>query len=1362
MAIRNDLNPTSNLGAPSSPATSAEPPPLDPAKLPKTAEGARALAQGARFEVWGKDAGGGARLDLRKLDGNQVEVAVDGSKKGDKKTYVLDLSNPSAQRAYEELVKFKTTSAAMMAAEPKKTGVSEGEAKNTLVVKASGGFKTDKKADEEAGTKEITRTANGQVTANKGNVTGTAHLQFQQKGVTTPDGKTDTLQAQGGVRGQHATTHGEQTAQLGAGVVGTYTQTTSKDAQGNTTQVVKDRNVVGKADVGLSDTTGPFQSNVSASHQLGVGQTKTTVPGKGTTVTDYQTSQTQLGANGQVTTGEATLQAGATHQDSSKDTRSRGPDGGLTTTAEQGKVTTLSGGVADKTGDLQYGVSGKHQENQSTKVTTDPKGQVTTVVTDGSKQNAAANAQVTSGNTTVGAGATYEQKQSTVTTTGPGGTTVREEQGKTGTVNASAAHTAGENALSAQGGVTRGQNVVTTTGPDGKVTTVTTDTRGLTAAAGIVDETGPNQHRANAGLEKNQVVVTTVGPDGKTQTQSDLTGKATVGAGVTRGEVSVGADYVRTWQEVRAADGRNLRTASGTLKNELDLTSSFKGGKVGFERDTAKEYTFTLPPGSTGSPALPTTAIAQQGLYEGSTFTLKSTGRFGVSGEAKGFTAGVSSDRTVEIKTERGPANVVHVSVDFRAQRGNQQGYAGTFGDKEGLNVTVGASRNEVDIENRVDQFTFDLAKTEHRQAYDALMRGNLGPAQQLGPAAQSTRTSTTGMQGKVGVAYSDKVGASIELRRKDLDPSDPRIQGDALRKSTTDALQTQGRDVRWIERAGAFELGGGHGVSVPVGGPISVSFGFDAKKTLEWRSMGPRADGQGGAPGVATDAEDAYAMTPGSEFQIRGTGVVSGRAGIAAGWTGGPAGVQVTAGVGVTATKGRQVEMNVEVRKLDATTVQVRLDELTQTSKGREFAARLGLHVSGAELAAGGGSLVAALAKKPDLAAKLAGIEQSLSAEFAIGQEKTQTVGNGLTFTLDLTKPEARGAYEALVRGNPETALDLASAQGSGVALRNTTTGTSQQTEKSINAQIGKTVLYSSSEVRKDATIEVTQDARSERLDHSIADKKQESIWGRDRSVGVEAVSLRTPEAPNGTRYFRLSFQEKDRFTSEGELRARTDLATALGAVPANPIRIEADKKEGRGFVGFITGARNDYGKLKTDIEVFITDAGIQKIRGHDRVGAINAYGQVLADKNGGNTPNWAHPHFGEWSRNILDTYRNAKDTGTRDAYRKAYEDQFGEEAFKQDAKEYARADDFARAIEQGRRDDDPAAWNKAFADHARRAGFNFFDGLAAMNKMAGPDQVLVNKFTVKGKAVDIEMVSEGSLAAPEISAHMQHQPAK
>jgi hypothetical protein len=48
------------------------------------------------------------------------------------------------------------------------------------------------------------------------------------------------------------------------------------------------------------------------------------------------------------------------------------------------------------------------------------------------------------------------------------------------------------------------------------------------------------------------------------------------------------------------------------------------------------------------------------------------------------------------------------------------------------------------------------------------------------------------------------------------------------------------------------------------------------------------------------------------------------------------------------------------------------------------------------------------------------------------------------------------------------------------------------------------------------------------------------------------------------------------------------------------------------------------------------------------------------------------------------------------------------------------------------------------------RKVGMDFHGSLAALNGLAGTDEILVHRYEVKGKAVEISMVDEGLLTRP------------
>ncbi|HVE86909.1 MAG TPA: hypothetical protein VND93_28835, partial [Myxococcales bacterium] len=624
---------------------------------------------------------------------------------------------------------------------------------------------------------------------------------------------------------------------------------------------------------------------------------------------------------------------------------------------------------------------------------------------------------------------------------------------------------------------------------------------------------------------------------------------------LTRGPTSATAKVQVKSSESESGDAKGVKQQKGTLSAQVDLTAGFKGNrKVGFTGGQSRDYTLTLPAGQAQAPALPLNAAAAQALPQGSTFTLTGKGTLGINGEADGFKGGISEERSLQIKVDRGEGAKVTATVDLGRKETDTESFDKTFGDPKKLNAQLSAKNTGNASRGRTEQFSFDLSNPAHQQAYDALLRGDLSQAQKLGVGKELKSASGKGdeQQLKAGISF-NKIGASVELDRKDIDPSDDRIQKDPTRKAITDAAQARGQDVRWIERGGAWELGGGYdyGVSPGVGG---FGFGFEAKKGMEWRSLGPKVDGEGGAPGVAMNAEEAEKMPAGSEFSVRGQSKISGRAGVLGGWQAGGGGITVSAGVGFDVSKGKSLDMNVRVRKLPDGKVEVRLDELKKDQSSAQFSARLGASVNGAELAAAGGSVLGALAKKPEVAEKLAGLSKSLSVEFKAGKSQSEEEGKGLVFTLDLSKPEARAAYDKLVRGNPDPALDASGQEDRGVHLNQSTELSSKQKDKNLSLKVGNTELFAATDSRKDLTVESTTEQKTERLDESVADRMRSSIFGRRRHLNFDAVSLRTERAPTGEKFMKLSYEENDRYTSREELSERRALAKSLGATPTRP----------------------------------------------------------------------------------------------------------------------------------------------------------------------------------------------------------------
>jgi hypothetical protein len=306
---------------------------------------------------------------------------------------------------------------------------------------------------------------------------------------------------------------------------------------------------------------------------------------------------------------------------------------------------------------------------------------------------------------------------------------------------------------------------------------------------------------------------------------------------------------------------------------------------------------------------------------------------------------------------------------------------------------------------------------------------------------------------------------------------------------------------------------------------------------------------------------------------------------------------------------------------------------------------------------------------------------------------------------------------------------------------------------EKHASFALGGTKLFLTEALRKDGTLVVGDKVGEERADVSSFEKKSKNIIGHQRQVDWEAVRVRTDGEPEGKGYFRLKFAEKDPLTSGSELEERQALAKQLGAVETKPSVVN-----GHGGLQALIGGR--HGKTSTDVDVFFTQKGIDNIRSVNKEKALAAYGATVAESTGKGVPAWADPKTGPEARAMIEEYEKARKDNqqagghsnmdnTENWTRYQYKEKFGREIWR-DAESFESGMKFGDAVQRMNSSKDPVEWNKGFADLGKGVGFDFFDSLASFNRLAGKDEVLVHRLSVKGSDVDIEMKDEGLIGDP------------
>ncbi|HVE87414.1 MAG TPA: hypothetical protein VND93_31370, partial [Myxococcales bacterium] len=997
-----DSIPATTANRAAEPRVSRDPPPAN-------AHGAQSMARGVRYQKQGSDKSGTpAALSVSRLEDGRVEVTLERG--GKKLTYVLDLSRADARGAYDDLMKFRTTRAELLAAKPARSGVevqqaaapapaaattppaapaaakatAPAAAKPSVEVKGTVKPKLEKTTGPDG---SVTKTKGGEVSgtlkagSGQTKVDAAAKAKVELSTTTAKDGKvTNTKQVEVGGNATVKAPLGSGTVTAGAGAKVERNESTTTQG-GKVVAKTQQQTVTLDQSVRVTAKDPRTNAGVTAKEIIS-SKVDTDAAGNKTTT---RTSDVDVAADASVHAQvgkEENLDWNGSLDVRDFHTETETPDGKVARTDEETVKAQSSLKLADTTGPDQHSVKVSVSTNRDEKVQVGGDGKKTVTDTRALELGAGASASRTSGETTVSVTGNATRSDSSTTITGPDGKTQQTTQQKTavdGSVTVADKTGPQQGSVTLKGSASR-DTKTEVNGDGGVKRTDATDVKGTAAITTTIkdgDRTISTSTQVDAGATTNTVT----NPDG-TKSWTDATS-----IGVTNTDTisdknastTLKAQVKSTGSE--SGDEKGVKQQKGSLSSQVDLTTTFKGDrKVGFSGAGSKDYALSLPASSPTAPALPLDAASARALPPGASFTLTGKGKLGITGEAEGFKAGVSGERTLQIKVDRQAGNAVTATVDFGEKRTQNEGFDRKFGDPKKLNAQITAGNTGTDQRGRVDQFQLDLSNPAHQAAYDALLRGNLTPAQQLGvgKTLKATDATSNEQMAKVGISFS-KLGASVELDRKDIDPSDDRIQGDPTRKAVTDAAQKDGREVRWIERGGAWELGGGYsyGASPGVAG---FGFGFDGKKGMEWRSLGPRVDGEGGAPGVAMSADEAEKMPAGSEFSVRGTTSLSGRASVLGGWQAGGGGITVSAGVSFDASRSHSMDMNVRVKKLPDGRVEVRLDELKKDQASAQFAARLGATVNGAELAASGGSILGALAKRPDVAEKLAGLKKSLS----------------------------------------------------------------------------------------------------------------------------------------------------------------------------------------------------------------------------------------------------------------------------------------------------------------------------------------------------------------------------------------------
>ncbi len=795
-----------------------------------------------------------------------------------------------------------------------------------------------------------------------------------------------------------------------------------------------------------------------------------------------------------------------------------------------------------------------------------------------------------------------------------------------------------------------------------------------------------------------------------------------------------------------------VRSGSLTLDGSRDLEVG-EDSKVGFSAKSSLGYRLELPLDGDEDQPLPLDAQRAQELPEGAEFELRGKASAGAKVTRELMGTELSGEHALEIDVERKSGDQVRVQVDLETATEFERNAAREADDDAERDWKLGY-KGSTEVETRTyGVYDLDLSKTEHREVYDSLITGDTESADALGlraqPKDERSLTNSDELTGEAEV--SEWLGVSGSVERTSMSPSDWKVRRDSERRAFSEAQEKEGKEVRWLQVESEVNPKFGRTFTDPVTVGVSPRARVETGARVRYQAMVPSVDGEGADVSPPLKADDAQALARGSEFLFEREGQLETSFGAKVGYEMEESGTKVGASLETSGNSEGRSEVGVRVRRLEGEKVEVTLEDTSRSTQGSLLRARVGVEVDTETLSGADsiGIVTDTLDRK---------LNKWLRVEGKIEDSTSSTDREDVRFELDLSKPEARSAYEQLLAFDGDRAIALAAktraGEDTGVTITSGTTERVDQRSEERSLEVGPDTLYLSKALRSDRTRIDQWSERMRRTDTSEFEGKYKGLLGRKQEVDWEAVWVRSHDDPKGRGFYRLQYKDEDPISSKKQVRRAIRLADELETEPARPIK--AEKSSDRGL-SRILGDLSYHGETETNMDVFFTQSGIESLAKYSEEEAYEAYAKTLIDRGEiDEAPGWvtggakARKPLVELERLDADIgldqreYQNKTRELEIEYYRATKREAW------QDEEHFSAAHAFASMVGSIREGEDPARWGKAFADLGDRARFEFYDALSTMNRLAGSDEVLVNRFQIEGDAVDVLMKEEGRTSRP------------
>jgi len=489
-------------------------------------------------------------------------------------------------------------------------------------------------------------------------------------------------------------------------------------------------------------------------------------------------------------------------------------------------------------------------------------------------------------------------------------------------------------------------------------------------------------------------------------------------------------------------------------------------------------------------------------------------------------------------------------------------------------------------------------------------------PSRQAPPTDAAPKAGKTGdsLMGKVGDKLADTAfykdygyrppslqfsqfgGVGFDMRVKPIKNSDGLIKNDPNRQRMTERIQQSGKGVTWAELRGAINPWVGVPFWTPVG-PVNLSVGFSASASLGLSVLSPYVHNVGEAAKnlsvkLPFDADTARDLGEGTEVTLRGVGRLAVGAGARVGDTWVPLRGPWSIGTsfGTDAYVSKEADLSVRVKRLDGQKVFVSIARVDTDAKGIAVGARAGVHGNLNDVVPDTDNKYVDKGKNFVAKKITREIEKWLSLEVRDVLSTSEAEKELKNYVLDLSKPEAARAYEALMTldTRPADTLDKLGPDSGVEAVW--LTEHSEATANELRARFGGIDLLKST-----SRAEVAQGRLFNRegvlhYDRAQLDNTYQDIvtrwWKGKRETQRQFIAQRANDGPTRLNLRMRNETKVDWSTPTADIRRFVTLAKTLGVTTPDPEKLLADEK-------FLSS----YGRSKRIVDFALNDKGIDRL---------------------------------------------------------------------------------------------------------------------------------------------------------------------